>query len=135
MNERLIDLEELVIRCKEEVTQEYIKEAVACYKAGAFRSCIISTWNAVVFDYLNKLRQLELTGDNQAKQELQKFQKFRSSNDYSQLWKFEVNIPKAARENFEFISSIEEEDLERLNKDRSRCAHPSILLDEEPLLF
>jgi hypothetical protein len=132
MNERLIDLDELIIRCKEEITQDYIKEAVACYKAGAFRSCIISTWNAVVFDYLNKLRQLELTGDNQAKQELQNFQNYSSLKNYYKLWEFEVNIPKAARENFEFISSIEQEDLERLNHDRSRCAHPSILLDEQP---
>lgn len=132
MNERLIDLDELVIRCKEEVTQEYIKEAVACYKAGAFRSCIISTWNAVVFDYLNKLRQLKLTGDNKAKEELQNFQNYSSSKDYNKLWQFELSIPQVAREDFEFISSIEQVDLERLNQDRSRCAHPSILLDEEP---
>lgn len=132
MNERLIDLDELITRCKEETTQEYIKEAVACYKAGAFRSCIVSTWNAVVFDYLNKLRQLELAGDNQAKQELKKFQTYRSSNNYTKLWEFEVKLPESARKDFEFISSIEEEDLKRLHQDRSRCAHPSMLLDEKP---
>jgi hypothetical protein len=132
MNERLIDLDELVIRCKDKVTQEYIKEAVACYKAGAFRSCIISTWNAVAFDYLYKLRQLELTGDGQAKDELQEFQDYSSLNNFRKLWEFETKIPQNAQEKYEFISLIEREDLKRLNDDRSRCAHPSILLSEEP---
>jgi hypothetical protein len=132
MNDRLIDLDELVLRCKDKVTQEYIKEAVACYKAGAFRSCIISTWNAVAFDYLYKLRQLELTGDGQAKDELQNFQAYSLSKNYKKLWEFETNIPKNAQEKYEFISLIEREDLERLNDDRSRCAHPSILSIEEP---
>lgn len=132
MNERLIDLDELVIMCKEEVTKEYIKEAIACYKAGAFRSCIIATWNAVVFDYLNKLRQLQLSDDAQARDELQKFQLYSSSKNYTKLWELEVKLPEVARKEFEFISSIEQVDLERLNQDRSRCAHPSILLDEEP---
>jgi hypothetical protein len=132
MNERLIDLDELITRCKEEITQEYIKEAVACYKVGAFRSCIVSTWNAVVFDYLNKLHQLELTGDNQAKEKLKNFHTYRASNNYTKLWEFEVKLPESARKDFEFISSIEEEDLKRLHHDRSRCAHPSMLLDEKP---
>jgi hypothetical protein len=134
MNERLIDLDELVLRCKEEVTRNYIKEAVACYKAGAFRSCIISTWNAVVFDYLSKLRQLQITGDAEAIKQLEIFQSCRTpkKEDYAKLWQFEVSFPKIAQEKFQFISLIEQEDLERLNQDRSRCAHPSILLDDEP---
>ncbi|MEG3971641.1 hypothetical protein QUA00_29075 [Microcoleus sp. T2B6] len=132
MNERLIDLDELVTHCKEEDTKEYIKEAVACYKGGAFRSCIVATWNAVVFDYLNKLRQLELGDDPQAKEKLKNFRHYSSSKNYSKLWEFELSIPKSASKDFEFISSIEQVDLERLHEDRSRCAHPSILLDEEP---
>jgi hypothetical protein len=132
MNERLIDLDELVIRCKDKVTQEYIKEAVACYKVGAFRSCIISTWNAVAFDYIYKLRQLELTGEGQAKDELQEFEEYIELKKFRKLWDFESQIPQKAQEKYEFISLIEREDLQRLNEDRSRCAHPSILLDEEP---
>jgi hypothetical protein len=98
MNERFIDLDELVLRCQDKVTQEYIKEAVACYRAGAFRSCIISTWNAVVFDFLYKLRQLELTGDGQAKDELAKFEGLRQADKKRELWNFETEIPKLAHE-------------------------------------
>lgn len=132
MNEQLIDLDELVIRCKDKVTKEYIKEAVLCYKAGAFRSCIVSTWNAVVFDYQYKLYQLKLAGDAAAKQELEQFEKCSSSNDYPKLLTFENNIPEKAQATYQFISSIEKEDLERLKHDRNRCAHPSIISIEEP---
>ncbi len=53
MSERLIDLDELVLRCRDKTTKDYIQEAVSCYRAGAFRSCIVSTWNAVVFDFIH----------------------------------------------------------------------------------
>lgn len=132
MNEQLIDLDELVIRCKDEATKEYIKEAVLCYKAGAFRSCIVSTWNAVVFDYLYKLYQLELAGDGAAKTDLKQFEDDSSSKSYPNLLTFENQIPENAQAKYEFISIIEKEDLERLKHDRNRCAHPSIISIEEP---
>lgn len=39
----LSDLDELVLECRGEKAKNYIKEAVACYKSGAFRSLIVST--------------------------------------------------------------------------------------------
>jgi len=64
----LIDLDELVLRCRDEHARSYIAEAVACYKAGAFRASIVATWIAVVLDILHKLRELELTGNGAAKE-------------------------------------------------------------------
>ncbi|MEM7580169.1 MAG: hypothetical protein AAF316_10000 [Cyanobacteria bacterium P01_A01_bin.80] len=55
MYEAFIDLDELVVRCRDKQAKQFIKEAIACYKAGAYRSCIVATWNAVVFDFLHKL--------------------------------------------------------------------------------
>ena len=54
MYEAFIDLDELVVRCRDKQAKQFIKEAIACYKAGAYRSCIVATWNAVVFDFLHK---------------------------------------------------------------------------------
>jgi hypothetical protein len=49
------------------------------------------------------------------------------------LWQFESNIPSVAQSTeFELISPIEKNDIERLFEDRSRCAHPSISSLEEP---
>jgi hypothetical protein len=132
MNERFIDLDELVLLCQDKVTKGYIWEAVACYKAGAFRSCIVSTWNAVVFDFLYKLRQLELTGDGQARDQLNDFERCRLEDKRKELWEFEINIPKDAREKYEFISPMGRKDLEQICQDRNRCAHPSMQSIEEP---
>jgi hypothetical protein len=66
MYEAFIDLDELIVRCRDKLSRKFIQEAVSCYRAGAFRSCIVATWNAVVFDFLHKLRELELFGDPEA---------------------------------------------------------------------
>jgi hypothetical protein len=64
----LIDLDELVISCRTKEAQSYISEAVACYKAGAFKASIVATWIAVVYDLLAKIRELALSGDAEALQ-------------------------------------------------------------------
>ena len=122
------DLDELILRCRNADAQKNIAEAVSCYKAGAFRSCIVSTWIAVVFDFIHKLRELELTGDNQARQNLKDFGSIHK--DIQESLKFERNLlDKALR--YEFISSLEYADLKRLQEDRNRCAHPSVNSTEE----
>jgi len=131
MSERLADLDELVLRCRDKSTKEYIQEAVACYRAGAFRSCIVSTWNAVVFDFIHKLRQLEQTGHRNAKQKLEEFEELRAKQDISKMLAFERNVPDLVLKEYEFISPLEYSDLTRLLEDRNRCAHPSMQSLEE----
>ena len=73
--ETFFDLDELVVLCKDKsAKQQFIQEAVACYRVGAFRSCIVSTWNAVVFNFLHKLRQLDQTGNGDASQLLKEYE-------------------------------------------------------------
>lgn len=132
MYEAFIDLDELILRCRDKSAKKFIHEAVSCYRTGAFRSCIVSTWNAVVFDFLHKLRELELLGDKEAAKLIEKFDNLRSRKEYKELWKFESEIPEISRTKFELISSVEELDIQRLFDDRSRCAHPSMTSLEEP---
>jgi hypothetical protein len=132
MRESFIDLDELILLCRDKLAKKFIQEAVACYRAGAYRSCIVSTWNAVVFDFLHKLRELELLGDKSAAEMLQRFEKISSEEKVKELWQFESDIPNNALTKFELISPIERSDIERLHKDRSRCAHPSMTSLEEP---
>jgi len=131
MSERLADLDELMLRCRDKSTREYIREAVACYRAGAFRSCFVSTWNAVVFDFIHKLRQLDQTGHKDAQKKLEEFEKIRSDQDISKMLVFEKSVPDLALKEFEFISPLEYSDLTRLLEDRNRCAHPSMQSLEE----
>ena len=132
MHESFIDLDELIVLCRDKLAKKFIQEAVACYRAGAYRSCIVAIWNAVVFDFLHKLRELELLGDNEAIGLLQKFEKLSSEKRVKELWQFEANIPNDALTKFELISPLEKSDIERLFEDRSRCAHPSMTSLEEP---
>lgn len=130
----LVDIDELALRCRDEQARAYIREAVACYKANAFRSCIVATWNAIVFDFLHKLRELDLTGDKKAKQHLEKFNAIRLAGEKRLLdaLAFERDILKLAAEDFELLTSLEIIDLSRIQADRNRCAHPSMQSAEEP---
>ena len=133
MYEAFIDLDELILLCRDKSAKKFIQEAVSCYRCGAFRSCIVATWNAVVFDFLHKLRELELLGDSEASKLLEEFNNLRSSNNkFKELWQFESDIPEVALTKFELISNVEKLDIKRLFEDRSRCAHPSMTSLEEP---
>lgn len=127
----LSDLDELVLKCRDQKAKSYIKEAVACYKAGAFRSAIVSTWIAVSFDILDKLKELSLAGDKEAERQIESFDKARRIGDVANSLKFEREILVVCRDKLELISHVEFIDLNRLQEDRNRCAHPSMASDGE----
>ncbi|MFO0210516.1 MAG: hypothetical protein ACK53E_06995, partial [Pseudanabaena sp.] len=93
MYETFIDLDELIVLCRDKSAKKFIQEAVDCYRAGAYRSCIVSTWNAVVFDFIHKLRQLEQVGNGEATQLLQDFANHSQNSEVRKLWEFESKIP------------------------------------------
>jgi len=125
----LKDLDELVLSCRSSQAKGYISEAVACYRAGAFRSSIVSTWIAIVFDFMDKLLELESLGDKEASRHLIAIRTFQGRSDASGIdasLKFENSLLADAMTTFELITPIQHADLERLRDDRNRCAHPSI---------
>ncbi|MGN2431057.1 hypothetical protein [Pseudomonas syringae] len=127
----LSDLDELVLKCRDEKAKSYIREAVACYKAGAFRSSIVSTWIAVSFDIIDKYKELALAGDAEAEGVIKSFEKARIANDIGASLKFERELLSTARDKFQLISYVEFTDLDRLQQDRNRCAHPSMTVESE----
>jgi hypothetical protein len=127
----LVDIDELALHSRNEKARLYLSEGVACYKAGAFRACIVTTWIAVVFDFLAKLDELASMGDKNARGRLDEFEQIRVAQDIKKSMEFERQIPEMARQEFLFISAIEQEDLVRLHQDRHRCAHPSMNRDGE----
>lgn len=125
----LADLDELVLKCRDEKALQYIKEAVNCYKSGAFRSAIVSTWIAVTFDLIDKFKELSSLGDKEAERQVEEIEKARRINDISRFLQLEREIIGVARDKLELISHTESIDLERLQEDRNRCAHPSMNLE------
>ena len=118
-----IDLDELAARCRNDSARKYIGEAVACYKVGAYRACIVSTWIGVIADILHKLGDLRLTGDRAAEAALKAFEQ--RQIDPKGFVGLEVDILNTAK-NLEFISTIEHAELERIYQDRNKSAHPSV---------
>jgi hypothetical protein len=126
------DLDDLISRCRPENTKRSFAEAVACYRAGAYRACIVSTWTSVLFDYLGKLRELELTGNAEAEAIVRRFDVARGNHHIRALLEYEAKALDDAAGKFELLTPTEKQDLERLRDDRNRCAHPSMLTLDDP---
>lgn len=122
----LVDLDELILKCRNNSSKEFIREAVVSYRAGAYRSSIVSCWVAVCYDLIEKLRELALAGDKQAEKKVEELDKIHHNNDTDGSLRFERQILSFARDNLELLSKIEHDDLDRILKDRHRCAHPSL---------
>src|SRR4051812_18383644 len=102
------DLDELLLECRNEDGRKYIAEAVHCYKAGAYRACIVSTWIAVVYDLLSKVRELALSGDAEAQRitdDLNRWQPLIAHNDLGAIktsLELEREIVTVANDKFGF---------------------------------
>lgn len=131
-------LDEIILKCRTEQSKEYISEAVSCYRAGAYRAVIVNTWIAIVYDLIDKIRELSISGDNSAKQIISKFENYQKQIDegndqaIKSALEFERNILKTAKDEMQFFSQQQFLDLSRLREDRHRCAHPSFHRIEEP---
>lgn len=90
------------------------------------------TWIAVVHDLVDKLRELALHGDAAATKKVEDHDKFHRAGDFAASLKFERDLLKTAKDDFELISESEFADLQRIQADRHRCAHPSLSVDGEP---
>lgn len=133
----LVDLDELLLHCRDEAAQALMQEAVSSYHAGAFRSAIISSWIAVFVDLAGKIRSLSLAGDQRAQKWIVDFDRLAADYDPQQqntitpFQKLESQIINVARDSFELISPLESGDLRRLRSDRHRSAHPAMRTPSE----
>ena len=138
MSDALADIETLALRCRTERAREYIGEAIQCYRAGAYRSTIVNTWIAVVFDLIDKVRELSLVGDAAALEINTRYESYiaqiESGNDQGirSALEFESTIISTCKERLQFFTHQQLRDLERLREDRHQCAHPSFQKPGEP---
>lgn len=131
MSSPLTDLDELILNCRNSRAKALIHEAVASYRAGAFRASIVATWVAVCFDFIDKLHELSLAGDNEAENQCARLETIRATGDVRSALQVESELLTIARDKFEWLSPVEFTDLERLKEDRNRCAHPSLVAEEQ----
>lgn len=138
MYETLQDIETLALRCRSDQSRTYIAEAVICYRSGAYRATIVSVWIAVIFDLIDKIRELSLAGDGNAGAILQRYETYMQQMDRNDpqgvknALEFERELLNTCRDKLEFFDQQQIVDLERLREDRHRCAHPSFQRIGEP---
>jgi hypothetical protein len=131
MIESLSDIEALAVRCHSEQSKMYVAEAIQCYRASAYRAAIVSTWIAVVFDLIDKIREIAVSGDAAAKALETRYETYISqieSNNTAGIksaLEFEREILEICRDKLQFFDPQQFVDLVRLREDRHRCAHPS----------
>ncbi len=126
------DLEKLRLDCRTDSARTYIGEAIKCYQSGAYRSAIVATWVAVVYDVVDKLEELSLSRDSNAEKKVDEYREIMDEKNLARALKFERNILQVAKNEFDLLSEIEVEDLERLHEDRHRCAHPAAMPSGKP---
>jgi hypothetical protein len=126
------DLDELVLRCRDPQARALLVESIASYRTGAYRASIVTCWLAVYFDFIEKIRELDIAGDANAAKLVEALRKMNATKDVSASLKFERDILGIVRNQFELVSEMEFEDMQRLLADRHRCAHPSVLPDDTP---
>lgn len=133
----LSNIEELVLGCRTARARDLIDDAFRAYRAGAYRAAIVTTWIAVVFDIVDKLRELSSMGDKAAKAELATFDRHveqihkGDTKSIKSALEFERNVLVLARDRFLFLDQYQYIDLERLREDRNRCAHPTFQREEQ----
>ena len=139
MTDTLADLDTLTLKCRAERSREYIAEAIQCYRAGAYRSTIVNTWIATVFDLVDKIRDLALANDPIAVRINTRYENYisqiNSGNDQGikSALDFERTILATCKNELQLFDHQQLKDLERLREDRHQCAHPSFQRAGVPL--
>jgi hypothetical protein len=127
----LSSFDELVLKCIDETARVHIRDAVKCYEASAYRAAIVTSYVAVCFDLIEKLKSLASANDPEAKNAATKLSNLQTQYDNNDpravfgLLEFERGLLELFRDKFDFFGQIEFEELSRLRADRNRCAHPT----------
>ncbi|SBS60369.1 hypothetical protein [Vibrio atlanticus] len=124
MKQHLSNLDELLQKVRNTHSKNYLNEAIASYRIGAYRAALITTWIAVCVDIIEKIKELSL-GDDPIAKRLEERLNGINSNDPASMLSFERDILDMACDELQLISAIEKSHLERLKNDRNVCAHPT----------
>ncbi|MEK6478601.1 hypothetical protein WJR50_13740 [Catalinimonas sp. 4WD22] len=126
----LTDLDELTNKVRSKISKIYILEAINSYKVGANRAALISTWIAVNYDVIEKIKELSESGDKAALEFITNLTNSVENHNIPKLQSIEDSILEKAHRDFSFLNEHEYKSLCRLKEDRNLCAHPAFTNDE-----
>ncbi|NOT77544.1 MAG: hypothetical protein HOP07_00920 [Bacteriovoracaceae bacterium] len=123
-------MDSLLLKVRNQSSQQYMLEAINAYRVGSFRSAIVSTWISLTFDIISKLRELAAANESDAERLISRLDVAIQIQDTKTFLNIEADILNDAKR-FELISLHEFYSLEKLRTDRHLCAHPAYNPNEE----
>ena len=114
----LTDMEEMLSRIQNKQIADYMREALGCYSAGAYRACVVLSYIAVFDDLRQKLEQLAAV--SAAAKEI--FREVQTRANDQQV--FESRMIESLKSH-SLISEGEGFGLEQIRVLRNKAAHPS----------
>lgn len=138
MTQQLTDIDSLCLQVRDRESQRLITEAINAYRGGALRSAIVSTWIAVTFDIISKIRELANLEEGEAitfaaalDAAINSSNTNNTREGIKQLQKLENELLDVANDKMQLFSQHEYVELNRLKEDRNKCAHPALIADNE----
>ena len=125
------DIDALPHRVRDPNSKRLIDDALDAYRGGALRSAIVSTWIAVLYDIASKARELARLGDPALVKFVNDLDNAIKNDDHKKMIEIERNILEDAAEKFQIITLYEKESLQRIKEDRNKCAHLSIVSEDQ----
>ncbi len=115
----MLDFDEILVRVKNPNVKKYLGEAIKSYHVGNYRSAIISSWIAAMFDLVKKFEILVNDSEPTAKEHWKKIKpKIKEHHNW------EKELIQGAK-SADMISKYEYDTLENLRNTRNKYAHPS----------
>ena len=123
-------LDELARSVRDARSRLYIEEVIAAHRAGANRAAIVSLWTTIVYDLIQKVRELAASGNECAVAFIARYEGAVERNDIRVFLKIEEDVLDTAQREFQMLQQHEAAALERVRQDRHLCAHPAMTLNE-----
>src|SRR5215472_25819 len=121
----LADLDAELLRVRDLRSRVYLGDALKCYRAGAFRAAISSTWIALAYDLIRKYQELAGLGDAEAHAFMAGWDGSVAANNTKKLLELERGLLDHARQKMAIIDAMGLRTLRRLYEDRHLSAHPA----------
>jgi hypothetical protein len=115
---QMTDFEELVSRIKNPLIKDYMKEAMSCYFAGAYRGCIVMSYISLFDDLTEKLGAIRDVNSD-AKAIFIEVEKRKKTQDVFENYLLEQLASKV------LISELDRSTINLIRERRNKSAHPS----------
>ncbi|WP_298343130.1 tyrosine-type recombinase/integrase [uncultured Algibacter sp.] len=116
------DLEKIIFTLKEKDEQEYLLEAIQCFRIGALKAGIVFSWSAFIRILQNRCVELGFKEINTAAMKLKFTKKFSKITDFETIK--EMNLLKLALE-LKVLSKHQKIQMDNNLDTRNHCGHPS----------